>query len=77
MRNREAGSWPEFYATQRVLPYLKLARDRQGIAEPPPPPSRTWSRRLADLAGPDEPPARLHGDLWAGNLIWGRTAGCG
>ena len=25
-------SWPEFYATQRVLPYLKLARDRQGIS---------------------------------------------
>ena len=21
--------------------------------------------------GPDEPPARLHGDLWSGNLLWG------
>jgi fructosamine-3-kinase len=26
--------------------------------------------RITGLAGPDEPPARLHGDLWAGNLLW-------
>lgn len=25
---------------------------------------------LPDLAGPSEPPALLHGDLWAGNLHW-------
>jgi fructosamine-3-kinase len=25
--------------------------------------------RLEDLAGPPEPPARLHGDLWAGNAL--------
>ncbi len=23
-----------------------------------------------DLAGPAEPPARLHGDLWSGNVLW-------
>lgn len=28
-------------------------------------------RRLTSLAGPDEPPARLHGDLWSGNVVWG------
>ena len=26
--------------------------------------------RIADLAGPAEPPARLHGDLWSGNVLW-------
>jgi fructosamine-3-kinase len=26
--------------------------------------------RIADLAGPAEPPARLHGDLWSGNVHW-------
>jgi fructosamine-3-kinase len=25
--------------------------------------------RLPDLVGPPEPPARLHGDLWSGNVI--------
>jgi len=24
--------------------------------------------RLDDLVGPEEPPARLHGDLWSGNV---------
>ena len=26
--------------------------------------------RLPELAGPPEPPARLHGDLWSGNVVW-------
>jgi fructosamine-3-kinase len=25
-------------------------------------------QNLTELVGPDEPPARLHGDLWGGNL---------
>ena len=32
--------------------------------------SRRSSRRLAELV-PEEPPARLHGDLWNGNVLWG------
>ena len=27
--------------------------------------------RIGDLAGPPEPPARLHGDLWGGNVLAG------
>lgn len=26
--------------------------------------------RTEEFAGPVEPPARVHGDLWAGNLLW-------
>ena len=29
---------------------------------------------LPDLAGPPEPPARIHGDLWSGNVLWTRPA---
>jgi fructosamine-3-kinase len=25
---------------------------------------------IAAVAGPAEPPARLHGDLWSGNVLW-------
>ena len=30
---------------------------------------------LPDLVGPDEPPARLHGDLWSGNAICDASGG--
>jgi fructosamine-3-kinase len=69
--NRDAPSWPEFFATQRVLPYLKLARDRGGISPEDADAVERVVRRIVDLAGPAEPPARLHGDLWSGNLVWG------
>jgi fructosamine-3-kinase len=70
MRNRETDSWPELYATQRVLPYLKLARDRDAISVEDAAAVEGVVRRITELAGPGEPPARLHGDLWSGNLIW-------
>ncbi len=69
--NRGAGTWPEFFATRRVLPYLRLARDRHGISAEDAAAVETAVRRIGDLAGPPEPPARLHGDLWSGNLLWG------
>jgi fructosamine-3-kinase len=28
--------------------------------------------RLTELGGEPEPPARLHGDAWTGNVLWGR-----
>ncbi|GAA4706486.1 fructosamine kinase family protein [Nocardioides conyzicola] len=68
--NRPADSWGEFYAVRRVLPYLKLARDR-GAAEDQD--AATIEALVAKLPGlvPDEPPSRLHGDLWNGNVLWG------
>jgi len=72
--NRDAPSWPEFFATRRVLPYLKLARDRDAVSPADADAIEGVAHRIRDLAGPDEPPSRLHGDLWSGNLVWGRDA---
>ncbi|CAN5181960.1 fructosamine kinase family protein [soil metagenome] len=69
--NRSAETWPDFFATRRVLPYLKLANDRGGIGAADADAVEAAMHRLVDLAGPTEPPARLHGDLWSGNLLWG------
>jgi fructosamine-3-kinase len=74
MQNRSADSWPEFFATRRVLPYLKLARDREAISTRDADSVDYVLHRIGDLAGPDEPPARLHGDLWSGNVLWGQEA---
>jgi len=67
--NTFAETWPEFYATRRLEPQVRAAIDR-GIAP------ASWQRGFArlfavmdDIAGPPEPPARLHGDLWSGNVM--------
>ncbi len=69
--NRSAPGWPEFFATRRVLPYLKLARDRDRIGARDAASVESVVGRIVELAGPAEPPARLHGDLWSGNVLWG------
>jgi fructosamine-3-kinase len=71
MPNRPTEGWPEFFATRRLLPYLKLAFDRGGVQPPDAASIEEVVRHITDLAGPDEPPSRLHGDLWSGNVIWG------
>ena len=67
--NEPCDTWPEFYARNRLLPLARLAADARAL---PPAAIRqleSVSKRLADLGGPAEPAARLHGDLWAGNRL--------
>jgi fructosamine-3-kinase len=66
--NDAAPGWPTFYARNRLAPLLhdvpaSTARAVERVIE-----------RLPELAGPDEPPARLHGDLWTGNVLWAADA---
>ena len=71
--NEPCPTWPEFYATQRLAPLVRLAADGGAL----PGPALAELERLADPAvltvvpGAEEPPARLHGDLWAGNRLVG------
>ncbi|MFJ6661803.1 fructosamine kinase family protein [Streptomyces sp. NPDC091377] len=71
MRNEPAASWPGWYAEHRVLPYLRGAVDRGGLTSAEAGEVERVCERLPELAGPAEPPARLHGDLWNGNVLWG------
>jgi fructosamine-3-kinase len=73
--NKTAPTWAEFYATKRLLPYLKLARDRGAISPEGADAVEVVVGKLADLV-PEEGPRRLHGDLWNGNVIWTHDGGC-
>jgi len=66
--NEPVATWSEFVSRCRFLPLARIARDRRSL---PPDPIVRLERlansldRFDDGAGP----ARLHGDLWAGNRI--------
>ncbi|HET9737368.1 MAG TPA: fructosamine kinase family protein, partial [Solirubrobacteraceae bacterium] len=68
--NAPAESWAEFYADRRLRPLLAPARDRGALSPSGVAAVEQVCARMADLAGPPEPPARLHGDLWTGNVLW-------
>ena len=70
--NDPAETWAEFFAEQRLLVLARLARDQQALAEDTIRDVERIAARIDDLVGPAEPPARLHGDLWAGNRLVGR-----
>lgn len=61
MTNVPVDTWAEFYATQRIEPYVR----QSGL------PAEIFDAVCATLVDvPVEPPARLHGDLWSGNVHW-------
>ena len=67
--NEPCGTWAEFYATQRLAPLAHLARTERALPDDVVDDLERLSGRLDRLGVPDEPPARLHGDLWAGNRL--------
>ena len=68
--NEPLPDWPSFYAERRLRPLLAPARDRGSLSAAGARAVESVCERMADLAGPPEPPARLHGDLWSGNVLW-------
>ncbi len=67
--NQPCDTWTEFYVTQRLEPLIDLATEVDAL---PPSTLRDVERvvdRIEILAGPREPAARIHGDLWGGNRI--------
>ncbi len=64
-------TWGEFFAQARITALLPLARDRGVLDEA----DATLLQRLADRVASGafdtgDGPARLHGDLWSGNVLW-------
>jgi len=71
MTMRPTPTWGRFYAEQRLLPYAQQAHaignlSRAGLESV----ERVCERLIAGEFDDDRPPARIHGDLWSGNLIF-------
>jgi fructosamine-3-kinase len=67
---RPFSAWAPFFAEARLLPLVRAARDTGSLSAAGAVAVERVCARLDQLV-PIEPPARLHGDLWSGNLLWG------
>jgi fructosamine-3-kinase len=68
--NARADSWPEWFAANRLLPYARIARDAGTFSAADTRLIESAAARSPELAGPAEPPSRIHGDCWSGNVLW-------
>lgn len=66
--NRSNDTWASFYWQRRLEPQIRMAVDRGLLRDATQEACRALETRIADRTGAPEPPARLHGDLWGGNL---------
>ncbi|HET6533728.1 MAG TPA: fructosamine kinase family protein [Actinoplanes sp.] len=63
------GPWADWFAARRLQPYLRQSADRGAL-------SGDDVRAVEQIIntvhryGVSEPPARTHGDLWPGNVLW-------
>jgi fructosamine-3-kinase len=68
-----SGPWGAWFAERRIAPFVSLSVDGGALS---PADARLVERaagRVADGSlGGQEQPARIHGDLWPGNLVWAR-----
>ncbi len=66
--NRRHATWAEFFCAERLAAQLELPNAKRLL---PTSVRRSFDRlieRIDEHVGPPEPTARLHGDLWGGNL---------
>jgi fructosamine-3-kinase len=66
------GPWAPWFASRRLLPFLRISIDNGALTGAD---VSGVERVIADIEGfgGAEPPSRIHGDLWPGNVLWDRA----
>lgn len=67
--NDPAPTFAEFFAANRIVPLAERSHAAGRLSADGTALMHRLAGRLPELAGPDEPPARIHGDLWSGNTM--------
>lgn len=71
MSSKGHRSWGAFYSAERVLPFLQVAVLAGNIsAEDATDVERVCAMVAEGAFDDDDPPSRIHGDLWTGNVVW-------
>ena len=67
--NTPGVSWAPWFAERRLAPYLEISADRGALDRSD---IAVVEQIIDDISryAVSEPPARLHGDLWPGNVLW-------
>ncbi|HZR52323.1 MAG TPA: fructosamine kinase family protein [Streptosporangiaceae bacterium] len=70
--NSPGTSWPAWYAERRLLPFVRMAVESGALRAADGALVERVVARIDSLAGPSgaEPPSRIHGDCWSGNVLW-------
>jgi fructosamine-3-kinase len=66
--NQPETTWSAFYLERRLLPLFRRAQSQGRLTGGVGRRFDDLCSKLPSLVGPAEPPSRLHGDLWSGNV---------
>jgi fructosamine-3-kinase len=66
--NKQNTDWSDFYVSERLLPQLKLAMDKNHLKKNEIPSEGILLQTCRNLF-PETSPSLLHGDLWSGNYL--------
>jgi fructosamine-3-kinase len=67
--NPHPGPWSAWFGELRLLPYALLSHKNGALESGDLARIENVIERLGEF-DPGEPPARIHGDLWPGNVLW-------